>query len=65
MRNLTRFLDDEIPFLDVPGAPFHEDPYRPISKVARDFVANHDEATIPIGWWKRADRYAERLAPGT
>jgi magnesium chelatase subunit I len=65
MRNLTRFLDDEIPFLDVPGALFHEDPYRPISKVARDFVANHDEATIPIGWWKRADRYAERLAPGT
>jgi magnesium chelatase subunit I len=28
-------------------------------------VAEHDDQDIPIRWWPRADRYAERLAPGT
>ncbi len=65
MRLLARFLDPELPYLDVPGAPLHDDPYRPISRVCREFVATHAEADVPIGWWKRADRYAERLAPGT
>lgn len=65
MRGLVEFLDDEIPFLDVDGAPFHEDPYHPISRAAKDFVGSHSEDQIPIGWWKREDRYAERLAPGT
>jgi len=65
MRLLVRFLDDEIPYIDLPEAPFHDDPYRPISKVCREFVATHSEEEVPIGWWKREDRYAERLAPGT
>ena len=65
MRSLVRFLDPQIPYLDIPGAPFHEDPENPISKVARDFVADRDPSEIPIAWWKAADRYAERLAPGT
>jgi magnesium chelatase subunit I len=65
MRNLVRFLDEWIPFLQIPEAPFHEDPYRPISAVCRRFVAEHDESEIPIGWWHRDDRYGERLAPGT
>jgi magnesium chelatase subunit I len=25
----------------------------------------HDEQEVPIAWWSREDRYAERLAPGT
>ncbi|MFM9069375.1 MAG: magnesium chelatase, partial [Planctomycetota bacterium] len=37
----------------------------PLSHVARQFVAEHDEEQIPIAWWPREDRYGERLAPGT
>ncbi len=65
MRTLSRFLDAEIPYVDIPAAPFHEDPYHPISRVCREFVAQHAPAEVPIGWWKREDRYVERLAPGT
>jgi magnesium chelatase subunit I len=65
MRSLVQFLDEEIPYIDLPDAPVRDDPYRPISKVCREFVATHSEADVPIGWWKRDDRYAERLAPGT
>ncbi len=65
MRSLVRFLDAEIPYLEIPGLPFHEDPYRPLSQVARAFVGSHREEEVPIGWWPREQRYAERLAPGT
>jgi magnesium chelatase subunit I len=65
MRSLVRFLDEEIPYLDIPGVAVHEDPYKPITTVGRRFVADHNEDHIPIGWWRREDRYAERLAPGT
>ena len=65
MRTLPRFLDAEIPYLDIPGVAIHEDPYNPISTIARRFVAEHSEEQIPIAWWKREDRYAERLSPGT
>ncbi len=65
MRTLSRFLDAEIPYIDIPAAPFHEDPYHPISRVCREFVAQHGPTEVPIGWWKREDRYVERLAPGT
>ncbi|MDA1053147.1 MAG: magnesium chelatase [Planctomycetota bacterium] len=65
MRGLSRFLDDAIPFIDIPEAPFHDDPYAPISRVCREFVDSHQEDEVPIGWWPRADRYAERLSPGT
>jgi magnesium chelatase subunit I len=65
MRALVRFLDEEIPYLDVPGAVLHDDPYHPITKAGREFVAAHDERETPIAWWRREDRYAERLSPGT
>jgi magnesium chelatase subunit I len=65
MRSLVRFLDAEIPYLDIVGAPFYEDPFRPLSRAAREFVATHREEEIPIAWWPREQRYAERLAPGT
>ena len=65
MRDLSRFLDEAIPFVDLPAAPVHDDPFRPISKVVREFIANHPEDEVPIGWWHRDERYAERLAPGT
>ena len=65
MRSLVRFLDPEIPYIDVPDAPFHDDPYRPISQVCRDFVESHSDEEVPVAWWPRDQRYAERLAPGT
>jgi len=65
MRLLARFLDSEIPYIALPEAPLHDDPYKPISRVCRQFVAAHPEEEVPIGWWRREDRYAERLAPGT
>jgi magnesium chelatase subunit I len=65
MRSLARFLDEEIPYLDLPGCPVHEDPYRPITRAGREAVASLSEGKIPIAWWPRKQRYAERLAPGT
>lgn len=65
MRSLTRFLDPLTPCLDVPDSPFQEDPFHPLSRVARDLVAEQSPCGIGIRWWKAEDRYAERLAPGT
>jgi len=65
MRNLIRFLDPFVPYLDIPDAPIHEDPLNPITSAAKRFLADHDDAEVPIAWWAREDRYAERLAPGT
>jgi magnesium chelatase subunit I len=67
MRMLGRFLDPLLPCVDMSqegGSPIHEDPYRPITRRGRALVARLGDAT-PIAWWRREDRYAERLAPGT
>jgi magnesium chelatase subunit I len=65
MRSLVRFLDEEIPFIAEPSSPVHDDPYRPITKVCKQMAAELPEEKIPIAWWPRKQRYAERLAPGT
>ena len=65
MRGLVRFLDEAIPFVDIPEAPLHDDPFNPISSACRQFIAAHSEEEVAIGWWLRQDRYAERLSPGT
>lgn len=65
MRLLTRFLDSEIPCLDLPGCPVHEDPLRPITLEGKRLLAETPPEEVPIAWWPRAERYAERLAPGT
>ena len=65
MRTLMRFLDEEVPYLDIPGVAVHEDPYNPITGIGKQFVRTHSEQETPIAWWRREDRYAERLAPGT
>lgn len=65
MRSLVRFLDEELPYINDPTLPVHEDPYRPISKLGKQMVAEMSEDKIPIAWWPRQQRYAERLAPGT
>ncbi len=65
MRLIGRFLDEAIPYIDLPEIPVHDDPYRPITSAGRKAIATLPEEKIPIGWWRREDRYAERLAPGT
>src|SRR4051812_11209698 len=65
MRALVRFLDDEIPYIDLAEAPLHDDPYHPITRACKQLVASVSEDEVPIAWWPRSARYAERLAPGT
>ncbi len=65
MRSLVRFLDDAIPYLDLPGSPVHEDPYHPITRAGKQMIAELPDDKLPIAWWPRKQRYAERLAPGT
>jgi magnesium chelatase subunit I len=65
MRLLARFLDEEVPYLDLPGCPVHEDPLKPITTTGKRLVADVPPDDIPIAWWPRSERYAERLAPGT
>ncbi|QDU59411.1 hypothetical protein Pan216_02390 [Planctomycetes bacterium Pan216] len=65
MRSLVRFLDDAVAYIDEPGLPVHEDPLKPITRRGRELVADLPADQIPIAWWRREDRYAERLAPGT
>lgn len=65
MRSLVRFLDEFVPYLDIPGSPVHEDPEKPITRVGKQLVANTAPENVPIAWWPRQERYAERLAPGT
>lgn len=65
MRLIGRFLDEELPYLDLPGCPVHEDPYRPVTTAGKQLLAQTPEEEVPIAWWPRDQRYAERLSPGT
>jgi magnesium chelatase subunit I len=65
MRLLVRFLDEELPYLDIPGSPVHENPYHPITSAGKRLVSELPEERVPIAWWPRNQRYAERLSPGT
>jgi magnesium chelatase subunit I len=65
MRLMASLLDEDIPYIDDRQIPVHDDPYRPITKRGRQLVASVPADEIPIAWWARQERYAERLAPGT
>lgn len=65
MRLLAYFLDQEIPYLDIPGCPVHEDPYHPITEQGKQLLLEQPESKVSIAWWPREQRYAERLSPGT
>ena len=56
---LTGLLDEWMPI--VAGSEINDDPYQPVSRYARELVAEHGEAT-PITWVHRDDRYGEKLA---
>jgi magnesium chelatase subunit I len=58
-RLLIGLLDDALPV--VRGGELNDDPYAPISPVARALVADEGDDT-PIDWLPRDRRYAEKLA---
>src|ERR671928_304034 len=59
LRELTGLLDERIPI--VAGSEVNDDPFAPISKFARERLAECGEAT-PIAWLRRDQRYVEKLA---
>jgi magnesium chelatase subunit I len=59
IRSLTGLLDEWMPV--IAGSEINDDPYEPVSKYARDLVAEHGEDTR-IGWVHRNDRFGEKLA---
>ena len=59
IRSLTSLLDEWMPI--VAGSEINDDPYTPISRYARDLVAESGDDT-PIAWVHRSDRYGEKLA---
>jgi magnesium chelatase subunit I len=59
IRSLVGLLDEWMPI--VAGSEINDDPYDPVSRHARDLVAEHGDAT-PIEWVHRDRRYGEKLA---
>ncbi|MFL5582284.1 MAG: magnesium chelatase [Gemmatimonadaceae bacterium] len=59
LRALVTLLDEVIPI--VAGSEVNDDPFRPISKYARNLVEEAGDDT-PIAWLDRDHRYVEKLA---
>jgi magnesium chelatase subunit I len=59
LRMLVQFLDEYIPVVE--GSEVNDDPLNPISKYARDLIAEKGDNT-PVGWLHREQRYGEKLA---
>jgi len=59
IRSLVRLLDEWLPI--VAGSEINDDPYSPVSKHARDLIAEQGDDT-PIVWVHRDDRFGEKLA---
>jgi magnesium chelatase subunit I len=59
LRALTTLLDDAMPI--VAGSEINDSPFRPISKFARERLAQAGDDT-PIAWVSRDQRFVEKLA---
>jgi magnesium chelatase subunit I len=59
LRMLVELLDDALPI--VAGSEINDDPLAPLSKYARDLVAEKGDA-CPVEWIGRERRYHEKLA---
>src|SRR5688572_33399713 len=59
LRELTGLLDERIPI--VAGSEVNDDPFAPISKYARELLAECGDAT-PLAWLRRDQRFVEKLA---
>jgi magnesium chelatase subunit I len=58
-RLMVNLLDEYIPV--VSGSEMNDDPFNPISRYARDIMAEMGDET-PISWMHRSDRFFEKLA---
>jgi magnesium chelatase subunit I len=59
LRQLVGLLDEFLPV--IAGSEINDHPFHPVSKYARDLVAEQGDAT-PITWIRRDKRYHEKLA---
>jgi len=59
IRAITGLLDEWMPV--VAGSEINDDPYHPVSKHARELVAEQGE-DAPIAWVHRDERFGEKLA---
>ncbi len=58
-RSMIHLLDEYMPI--VKGSEINDSPFHPISKFARDLIAELGDET-PISWVHRSDRFFEKLA---
>lgn len=58
-RLMVHLLDEWIPV--VAGSELNDDPLAPLSRYAKDLIAEHGDNT-PISWLHRDERYVEKLA---
>ncbi len=58
-RKMIELLDEYIPV--VKGSEINDDPFNPISRFAKDIIAENGDAT-PISWLHRNERFSEKLA---
>jgi len=58
-RQMVDLLDEYIPVVE--GSEVNDDPFKPLSKYARDLVKEKGDDT-PISWLHRSERYGEKLA---
>ena len=58
-RQMVDLLDEFIPVVE--GSELNDDPLNPISRYARDLIAELEDST-PIHWLHRSERYTEKLA---
>ena len=59
LRALVSLLDETMPV--IAGSEVNDDPFHPISKYARQLIAEHGDDT-PIAWVTRDSRFVEKLA---
>ncbi|WP_088341177.1 AAA family ATPase [Robiginitalea sediminis] len=58
-RLMVGLLDEWMP--EVEGSEIHDDPFRPLSRFARETVAELGDKT-PVAWVHRSERFYEKLA---
>jgi len=58
-RLMVNLLDEYVPV--VKGSELNDDPLQPLSRFAKDLIAEHGDLT-PVTWMHRDDRYTEKLA---
>jgi magnesium chelatase subunit I len=59
IRSMVGLLDEWLPI--VAHSEINDDPYHPISRFAKDLLAEAGDDT-PVSWVHRSDRYGEKLA---